>query len=103
MVMQSRKQQRVRQETPYCVGNAHIAVLPRAPTRALTMLELTPGTTHQPDDYDSSNSSRDLASLVSAASRSAREFLCVECGVNLQKNINDVGEVSTHRYFPPYW
>jgi hypothetical protein len=48
------------------VGNAHIAVLPRAPT----LLELTPGTTHQPGDNDSSNSSRDLASLVLAISRS---------------------------------
>jgi hypothetical protein len=32
------------------VGNTHIAVFPRAPMRAPTLLELTPGSTHQPDN-----------------------------------------------------
>jgi hypothetical protein len=47
------------------VRNAHIEVLPRAPTSPRRIPEL-----HQPDDNDSSNSSRDLASLLSATSRS---------------------------------
>jgi hypothetical protein len=65
------------------VGKAHIAVLPRAPTRYAYLAGGISPRLLQPDDNDSSNSSRDLAGLVSAASRSAREFLCASAIIGI--------------------
>jgi hypothetical protein len=68
-------------------GNAHIEVLPRAPT----LLELTPGTTYQPDNRQFKLVMRLGQSCISYFPFSASGLLCVQCGywdssVNPQNN-----------------